>query len=169
GGGPNMPIYEFYCHDCNTVFNFFSRSVNTTKHPACPKCRKRRLRRQVSLFAATGNAKEDQGTDKLPMDEAKMERAMNMLEKEASGMKEDDPRQAAELMRKFSDATGMSLGKKMEEALGRLESGEDPERVEADMGDALDGNEDPLMLPGTKPREGSRRPPPQRDETLYEM
>jgi len=24
-----MPIYEFYCRKCNTLYNFFSRSVNT--------------------------------------------------------------------------------------------------------------------------------------------
>ena len=26
-----MPIYEFYCPDCNTLFNFFSRTINTSK------------------------------------------------------------------------------------------------------------------------------------------
>ena len=99
-----------------------------------------------------------------------MERAMNMLEKEAGSINENDPRQAAQLMRKFSDVTGMNLGKKAEEALGRLESGEDPDKVEADMGDVLDGNEDPFMLPGETGTRGSgRKPPPKRDETLYEM
>jgi len=33
-----MPIYEFYCEPCHTIYNFFSRSVNTGKRPACPKC-----------------------------------------------------------------------------------------------------------------------------------
>jgi hypothetical protein len=28
-----MPIYEFYCEDCHTIFNFFSKNVNTTKKP----------------------------------------------------------------------------------------------------------------------------------------
>lgn len=165
-----MPIYEFFCQECNTVFNFFSRSINTSKLPRCPKCHKPRLRRELSLFAATGKAKEGGGGDNLPMDESKMERAMNMLEKEAGSINENDPRQAAQLMRKFSDVTGMSLGKKAEEALGRLESGEDPDKVEADMGDMLDGKEDPFMQPGEKGARGSgRKPPPKRDETLYEM
>ncbi|MDH3798752.1 MAG: zinc ribbon domain-containing protein, partial [Desulfobacterales bacterium] len=43
-----MPIYEFYCEDCNTIFNFFSKSVNTTKTPKCPNCKKKRLSRQMS-------------------------------------------------------------------------------------------------------------------------
>ena len=33
-----MPIYEFYCPDCNTIFNFFCRRIVTDKKPACPKC-----------------------------------------------------------------------------------------------------------------------------------
>ena len=52
-----MPIYEFYCPDCNTLFNFFSRTVNTTKTPNCPKCNIRPLERQMSAFAFTGKAK----------------------------------------------------------------------------------------------------------------
>ncbi|MEI6970501.1 MAG: zinc ribbon domain-containing protein [bacterium] len=165
-----MPIYEFYCPDCNTVFNFFSRRINTSTLPHCPKCRKPRLQRQVSLFAATGRAKEGAGPDDLPIDDSKMERAMQMFEKEAAGVDENDPRQAAQLMRKFSDVTGVNLGKKAEEALGRLESGEDPDKVEADMGDMLEGDGDPFLQPGRKGHEGrARRPAPKRDQTLYEM
>jgi hypothetical protein len=31
-----MPIYEFYCPDCNTIFNFFSRTINTSKKTPMP-------------------------------------------------------------------------------------------------------------------------------------
>ena len=59
-----MPIYEFYCPDCNTLFNFFSRTINTTKKPKCPRCKTRTLERQMSAFAFTGKAKEsDDGED----------------------------------------------------------------------------------------------------------
>ena len=54
---------------------------------------------------------------------------------------EEDPRQMVGLMRRFSEKTGISLGDKMEEALSRLEAGEDPESVEQDMGDLLDRDE----------------------------
>jgi putative FmdB family regulatory protein len=74
-----MPIYEFYCSRCNTVFSFFSRSVNTAKIPACPQCR-RPLKRQMSLFAKGYGRKDDMGGDDMPpLDEAKMEKAMAML------------------------------------------------------------------------------------------
>ena len=46
-----MPIYEFYCKDCHTIFNFFSRTVNTEKQPACPKCARPELERKMSVFA----------------------------------------------------------------------------------------------------------------------
>ena len=65
------------------------------------------------------------------LDESKMEKAMNLLAKEAEKINEEDPRQAENLMRKLSDMTGLNLGPGMEEALTRMEAGEDPEKIEA--------------------------------------
>ncbi len=162
-----MPIYEFYCEKCNTVFSFFSRSVNTTKNPDCPKCR-RPLKRRMSIFAKVSRGKEEPAGDGMPpLDEAKMEKAMAMLAGEAEKISEDDPRQAAQLMRKLTDATGLSLGAGMEEALHRLEKGEDPDRIEAEMGDLLEG-EDPFVMEGGG-KKGARKPKPRVDETLYDL
>ncbi len=164
-----MPIYEFYCPDCNTLFNFFSKSINTSKKPKCPRCRTRTLDRQMSAFAFTGKAKEAGDGEDLPFDEAKMEKAMQMLAGEAGRINDDDPRQAADLMRKLTDMTGMEMGAGMEEALRRMERGEDPEQVEAEMGDLLEG-EDPFVMPEKKGRAGvAARPAPRRDETLYDL
>jgi hypothetical protein len=154
------------------IFNFLSRSVNTTKRPACPRCKRRHLERQVSLFTHTGTASEEGDMDDLPIDESRMERAMEAMASDAENMNEDDPREAARLMRKFSEMTGMEFGKGMQEALGRMEAGEDPEKVEAEMGDLME-SEEPFVLPGkeagTKTARGKRRGEPKRDETLYEM
>jgi len=164
-----MPIYEFFCDDCNTIFNFFSKTINTTKKPKCPKCKTKTLDRQMSAFAIAGKAKEDGELDDLPFDESKMEQAMGMLAGEADRMDEEDPRQAANLMRKLTDMTGMKLGNGMEEALSRMEKGEDPEKIEAEMGDLLEG-EDPFILPGKKGAiNRANRPAPQKDETLYDL
>jgi putative FmdB family regulatory protein len=164
-----MPIYEFYCEDCNTIFNFFSKSVNTTKKPKCPVCKTKTLSRQMSAFAFTGKAKEDSDIDDLPFDEGKMEKAMNMLAGEAENLNEDDPRQAANLMRKLTDMTGMELGPGMQEALKRMEAGEDPDAIEAEMGDLLE-DEEPFLMPDKKggPK-GAKRAAPRRDETLYDL
>ncbi len=164
-----MPIYEFYCEDCNTIFNFFSKTVNTTKKPKCPKCKTRELSRQMSAFSFTGKAKEDGDMDDLPFDESKMEKAMQMLAGEAENINEDDPRQAANLMRKLTDMTGLELGSGMQEALKRMEAGEDPDAIEAEMGDLLE-EEEPFAMPGKKGIAGARkRPAPTRDETLYDL
>lgn len=164
-----MPIYEFYCKDCNTIFNFFSRTVNTKKRPKCPKCKTRKLEKLISLVAFTGKAKETDGPDDLPFDEGKMEKAMQMLASEADKMNEDDPKQAANLMRKLSDMTGLKLGDGMDEALRRMEKGDDPEQIEAEMGDILE-DEEPFSLPDKRAKSTkTRRKEPLRDETLYDL
>ena len=61
------------------------------------------------------------------------------------------------------------MGPGMEEALRRMQAGEDPDQIEEQMGDVLE-REDPFAgggAPGLK--ELRRRLPPSRDETLYEM
>ena len=168
-----MPIYEFYCPDCHTIFSFLSKTVNTTKRPSCPKCGRTKLSREVSMFAMTGRAGEaDDELGDLPIDESKMEQAVNALASDAENINEDDPRAAAQLMRKFSNMTGLEFGESMENALHRMEAGEDPEKIEEEMGDAME-DEEPFLLPGQKAGKagaaGRPRGAAKRDETLHEL
>ncbi|MFC1495585.1 zinc ribbon domain-containing protein [Thermodesulfobacteriota bacterium] len=161
-----MPIYEFYCEKCHMIFNFFSGSVNVEKIPSCPKCKKIKLQRQMSKFATLKHGNDEEDEMPIPdMDESKLEQAMNMLAREAENIDEDDPRQAANLMRKLTDMTGLNLGPGMEEALSRMEAGEDPEQIEAEMGDLLEG-EDPFSFK-EKTRKLLKQRPPKVDEELY--
>jgi putative FmdB family regulatory protein len=165
-----MPIYEFYCHKCNTVYSFFSKTVNTDKVPNCPKCLRTKLKRQMSVFTKLKHGGEE-GAEEAgmpPIDEAAMEKAMAMLAGEADHINEDDPRQAANLMRKLTEATGMNLGPAMEEALRRMEKGEDPDQIEAEMGDLLEG-EEPFLFDGSKGKKGPAKARPRVDETLYDL
>ena len=162
-----MPIYEFYCRQCNTLFNFFSSTINTEKRPLCPRCKKVKLERRMSVFSRVKNRGEGDEPPLPDMDESKMEQAMSVLAREAESMDENDPRQAANLMRKLSDMTGMNLGPGMEEALRRMEAGEDPDQIEAEMGDLLEG-EDPFTFGDQSSRLRNRRPP-RKDDTLYEL
>jgi putative FmdB family regulatory protein len=162
-----MPIYEFYCPECHMVFSFFSRTINTEKIPPCPKCNRPKLDRQMSSFAVLRGAKEDQDDGLPDIDESKLEKAMTALASEAERINEDDPKQAAQLMRKLTHMTGLELGGGMEEALRRMEAGEDPEQIEAEMGDLLE-EEDPLMFQGQK-KSSTKKRPPRKDETLYEL
>lgn len=165
-----MPIYEFYCRNCHTIYKFFSRTVNTEKVPACPKCDNPRLERRVSLFAIlSGKQKEEEEMDEAMLsniDESKLERAMAMLESKAEQIDEDDPRQAAQLLKEISHAAGLKLGPAMEEALHRMEQGEDPEKIEEELGD-LPENELFSLESGGKIK--IRRPRPRVDETLYDL
>jgi len=166
-----MPIYEFYCSRCHMVFSFLSRSVNTEKVPPCPRCRKAKLSREISTFAVTGRSRSAADADDLPVDDATLERAMTSLAGEAEKINEDDPRQAAGLMRRFSDMTGMKFGDGMEEALARMEQGEDPDKIEQDMGELMDGEEPFSFADGAGGAGGPGRTGrgPGRDPTLYEL
>ena len=163
-----MPIYEFLCEHCNTIFNFLSRGINTTSIPGCPKCT-RPLKKILSAFATIGKV-SDPGDEELPpgFDETKVERALGELAQEAEKMNEEDPKAVAHLMRKFSDKTGLVLNENMEQALSRLEAGEDPGQIEREMGDVFEG-EDTLPFEFKQARKSAKQKVPARDETLYEM
>jgi putative FmdB family regulatory protein len=171
-----MPIYEFYCADCHTVFNFLSRSPNTRKRPACPKCDRPKLERRVSAFAISKGRDEPVGEADLPegFDEARMEQVMSRMAQEIDGVDENDARQVAGMMRKLFDGTGLKLGPGMEEAIRRMEAGEDPDQIEEELGDALEGEEEAMFGPGGGGGGGlkvlrRRLSPPAVDQTLYEM
>lgn len=161
-----MPIYEFYCKRCNTIFNFYSRSINTTKQPLCPRCRKETLKRFLSTFSVLRESSKGEKEEPLPFDEQKMEQAMGALAREADTIDEDDPRQAANVMRRLSEMAGVPLGKGMKEAIERMEAGEDPDKIEEEMGDMLE--EDPFISAEKRVQRASS-PIPSRDDTLYEL
>jgi putative FmdB family regulatory protein len=160
-----MPIYEFYCADCHTIFNFFSYRINIEKRPLCPKCERGPLDKVISTFAVLRGAREEDDMGLPDLDESKMEQAMSIIEKEAQGLNEKDPQQAAQLMRKICNTAGMELGSGMEEALRRMEAGEDPDKIEEEMSNLLNG-EDLFKKASRVSRKGSERPP-SRDEKLY--
>jgi putative FmdB family regulatory protein len=161
-----MPIYEFYCDACHTIFNFFSRTVNTTKIPSCPRCG-RALQRRASLFSCIDPSREDnRDVEDLPIDESRLAEGMQKLEREVDRLNEDNPKEAARMLRKFSDMTGIRFNDMFQKAISRLESGESPEEIEQDMGDALE-SEDPFIFEAAK-RKAAKKPPA-KDDTLYEL
>jgi putative FmdB family regulatory protein len=179
-----MPIYEFYCPHCHRVLHFLSRAVNTDKTPSCPRCHRSDLARRATAFAISKGRKEEPPPETppgAPLDEERLGRAMEALAGDMESLDENDPRQGAHLMRKLFAATGMPVGGGMEEALRRMEAGEDPEKIEEEMGDVLE--EDPFggLLGGEgaerDPGESARRNlgrlrrllPPSVDPELYEM
>ena len=121
-----MPIYEYRCADCRRRVSVFFRSLGTVTDPTCPQCggsKLTRLMSRVAVHRSTGGDTADEfgggdefgGSDLDPF----------------NGMDEDDPRAMAGALRRMSEQTGEPLEPEMEEALGRLEAGEDPDSVMA--------------------------------------
>ena len=118
-----MPIYEYRCGDCGRKVSLFFRGFSAvTDDVACPHCGGTHLRRLMSRVAVHRGASESGGDDDFGGDEFG-----GMLD----GLDENDPRALARAMRRMSDEMGEPVEPEMEEALGRLEAGEDPERVMA--------------------------------------
>lgn len=170
-----MPIYEFYCSDCNLLLNFFSAGIDTEAAPDCPHCGRRELERRPARFAiASGSSGETEEDEELPfdLDADRLEGAMEALAGEFESLEEEeDPRQMARLFRRLGEATGMHPGPRMEEMLARLEAGEDPDALEDEIGGDLEGDEDSLeeWFEFRKKMAGSWRSPkrPRVDDTLY--
>jgi putative FmdB family regulatory protein len=142
-----MPIYEFACPKCRKIYSFLSKRVNPDRLPACPKCGNKKLKKEVSRFAMTKGLKEpaanpagpDDGPPMPDMDDPRMERAMLEMERDMAHLDENNPKHMAHLMRKMKDLMPPgAVPKEMETAIKRLEAGEDPEQIEADMGDVFD-------------------------------
>ncbi|MCP4201917.1 MAG: zinc ribbon domain-containing protein [bacterium] len=134
-----MPIYEFYCADCNALFNFFSARIDTEKRPNCPRCGRLRLERRPASFATLRHGSSEDSDEPLDrLDDSALENAMESMAAELETLGDsEDPKQFARVLRRMGQSTGLEMGPKMEELLGRLESGADLDDLEAEM-DSLD-------------------------------
>ena len=142
-----MPIYEFTCPKCRRIFSFLSKRMNPARLPVCPKCGSKKMSKQVSRFAMSKGLKEpaaktDKDTESGPplpdFDDPRVERAMMEMERDMERLDENNPRHMAHMMKKMKDLMPPgSVPKELDAAIKRLEAGEDPEKIEADMGDVL--------------------------------
>jgi putative FmdB family regulatory protein len=142
-----MPIYEFACPQCRVIFSFLSKRIQADRDPVCPKCGHKKLHREISRFAALKGASHpggDAGADDasgggMPgLDDPRLMRAMGALERDMERMDENNPREMAHVMRKMKDILPPGVvPRELDTAIRRLEAGEDPEKIEEDMGDVL--------------------------------
>ena len=143
-----MPIYEFACPKCRRIFSFLSKRVDPDRLPVCPKCGNKKLKKEVSRFAmskglkepsaGSGGADEAGGPPMPDLDDPRVERAMMEMERDMAHLDENNPKHMAHMMRRMKDLMPPgSVPKDFDVAIKRLEAGEDPEKIEADMGDVL--------------------------------
>ena len=134
-----MPIYEYRCADCARKVSVFFRSFNAVTDPVCPRCggtQLTRLMSRVAVHRGTG----DNGGDDFGDGDGEFDQFLD-------GVDENDPRSVARAMRRMSDEMGEPIEPEMQEALTRMEAGEDPERVMANldeqMGEGDGGDSEP--------------------------
>ncbi len=177
-----MPIYEFYCPDNHRIYQFYARTLaQGGTVPSCPDNPRFRMQRILSPFAVVG-ARQRKGGDgaggsapsgpAAPAEDARMEAAMGEMEREFSGVDENDPRAMGRMMRRMADLTGETLGGEMEEVVRKLEEGADPDSLEDGLGagEADAGPQPPGPPEPSAPRHRyrGRRGAPMRDPRLYD-
>jgi putative FmdB family regulatory protein len=151
-----MPIYEFACPKCRKIFNFLSKRMTPEGLPTCPKCGNKKMEKQMSRFAmsrglqepaATGEG-EESGEPMPDMDDPRIMRALGQMERDMEHMDENNPKHMAQMMKKMKDIMPPgTMPKELDVAIKRLEAGEDPEKIEEDMGDIFGD----AMGPGSGP------------------
>ncbi len=183
-----MPIYEFYCAENHTVYQFYAKTLAQGKIiPKCPDNPAFPMVKLLSKFAVTSPGKSeaqpsvrDAGGSGGAAEDPRMEAAMNAMEKEFSHVDENDPRAMGRMMRRMAELTGEKIDGEMEEVVRKLEEGADPDSLEEQLGgdeageNGVPGADEP-SAPGapSNPREGQhrfrvRRDQPVRDPKLYD-
>ncbi|MEO6567492.1 MAG: FmdB family transcriptional regulator [Opitutaceae bacterium] len=185
-----MPIYEYYCPEHHTIYQFFAKTLAQGKIvPRCPEDPKHRLKKAMSAFAVTGGGKKSDDAARAESsgagagdaaDDPRMEAAMGAMEKEFANVGENDPRAMGRMMRRMAEISGEKIEGEMEEVVRKLEEGADPEALEEQLGGENPCSmEDPDARPGgekgakeikeARHRFRIRKLAPTRDPKLYDF
>lgn len=139
-----MPIYDYNCPDCGRKVNVFFRSIGAAEAAAevvCPRCGGKNLRRRAARVrvmrhvagASVGTLADDDDIDSdEPLDDFG---GMGGMEQMMAGVDENDPRSIARFARQMQAQAGEDIDPEMDNALTRIERGEDPDKVLEDFGE----------------------------------
>jgi len=90
------------------------------------------------LAESAGGERAEEEPPMPDFDDPKVARAMSELERDMDSMDENNPKHMAYMMKKMKEVMPAgTMPKEMDEAIKRLEKGEDPEKIEEEMGDIL--------------------------------
>jgi putative FmdB family regulatory protein len=162
-----VPIFEFLCPACNRIYSFLSLSATPSRKPVCPRCAATDLTRVPSAFAvSSGKKSRDEkpahGGEPDDAATARMEHEMMRMTSELDESDAENPRVMARMMRRLAEASGETMTPTMNEMFRRLEAGEDPDALEAELGPQLEAET------GAADGEGEDGfAAPARDEGLY--
>ena len=105
-----MPIYEYRCQSCNRKISVFFKSFSEVGEASCSHCGSVDLTRLMSRFTVIkgwGDFMKDMPSGDMMSD-----------------FDEDDPRSAAEMLRRWKDEMGEDIGPEGEEMIARMDAGE---------------------------------------------
>ncbi len=115
-----MPIYEYHCIGCNTIYQFLVKRSSSTGTPSCPRCgTPDGMKKLMSAFSVGRSSLSPDG-----------------MASDIENLDMEDPRYMARTIRRMADEMGEDLDPQVTEALERLESGEDPEKIERELEEA---------------------------------
>jgi len=180
-----MPLYEFYCEPCHTVFTFRLMRMDTKARPACPVCAAP-LRREISTFAhiiSRGAASPPDGGDGSPQepDAAAMQRMEEVIARmgdriQALDDDDADPGEAVKVMREMAETGGFHFDKDVKEALARIEAGEAPEKIDAEFAEVFERDNPFTGAPDGRRTDNALSArtlrylrPPRRDPAWYDL
>jgi len=116
-----MPIYEYFCEDCNVVFSFLSKTVSPESSPSCPRCESSSMQKWMSHFSTGHSTFDTEG-----FDDARVEKAFTTLLDRAQNVDEGSGGAAAgQLMKDFTRECGYELSDSMNGLLANGELSED--------------------------------------------
>jgi putative FmdB family regulatory protein len=141
-----MPIYEYYCTPCNTIFNFYATTFSIDRQPSCPRCGGE-LHKQVSAFSLGSRMK---GPGSLPLSPQRLEEGMRRLD----DFGRQDPQEAARLRKRFSEMTGANFEEDRQRPPSAARDSSEPRGPDKAAGEALPDEYGIL---------------PERDPHLYEL
>lgn len=97
---------------------------------------------------------------------------MAAMASKLESLDESDPKAMASALREVMKMTGMNGNATLQEAIRRMESGDDPDQVEADLGADLDAGDMDSLFGSGQDRIGKIRKllePPNVDPDLYDL
>ena len=116
-----MPTYDFICLNCKQRFDvFMTYSEYGSKPVNCIHCGSENVRRRMTRVRV---AKSEESRMESLMDESALE-----------GL-ENDPKALGRMMRKMGKEMGEDVPPELDDVADRLEAGQSPEEIEADMPD----------------------------------
>jgi NAD-dependent SIR2 family protein deacetylase len=148
-----VPVYEFLCEPCNTLFSFYSKIMRSSADcPACPRCGGV-LHKRVTAFSVVERSRSVKSLENLPFNEQRLADGMKKFRAEHARLRDENPARADAMLKKFSRwLGGAHLEEDRKRALQRVLESDEPDARKLEEFESLAHPDDE----------------PARDEHLYE-